>query len=258
MAQKGQGKSILDELASGETVIASGNGGNSESETVAESERVDASAVASNSGAAGGYADDDFAAPERSAIDAGNDSGDDNDFGGADSGKRVDALGRDNTRKRGPAPGSARKTQTSTVTLIERLLIGIHTMGAAALKSPHWELSQSEANELAKAAANVQAQYDIALDAKTEAWLGLATVAGAMYAPRVMVSWHLAKENAKRVREARQANAPLPPGGGFNAPGAPPQPTQRQNGESAPARADGAVTPSQLFGSGFSGIPRPN
>lgn len=252
MAKETQTRSVLDELNNGETVIEASGSGKGESAPLVEGPGSDASAAgAAASENFRGYADDDFALPEPSEAEGGN-----TDFGGGSSGDfaeggsddvRRDTLGRDLSKGRGPKPGS--RKAASSVGLIERLLLGIHTMAASALKSPHWELSADEANELAKAAAKVQEQYDISLDPKTEAWLGLATVAGAMYAPRVMVTLHLASEKAKASKPP-PAERPLPGGGNFSAPGSSPN---QSNG-----RADGAVTPSQIYGVGFNGMVKPN
>lgn len=249
MAEETKRVSILDQLKAGAVVIAASGSGEGESAPMVEASSDASAGTGEPEPAAGGAPpagefDDDFAAPADSPAGSSPAGGffnqtDERFEDGGDVPR--DSLGRSLENKRGPRPGKAK----TNIGLIERLLIGIHTMGSAALKSPHWELTADEANELAKAMAGVQAQYDVSLDPKTEAWLNLATVAGAMYVPRVLVTMHLVRETKKAQPKEPPPEKPLQQGGSFQAStGMRPNPQE-------------ALTPSQLFGPGMNGMVPP-
>lgn len=77
-------------------------------------------------------------------------------------------------------------------------MLGVHA-GLAALVGPELALDQPEAARLAGALANVNAYYGHALNPKTLAWVNLATVAAAIYAPRVMAIGLRPKKSAPPV-----------------------------------------------------------
>lgn len=93
-------------------------------------------------------------------------------------------------RGRGRPKGSGkRETQGASAApldlgFVEFALLGIHTAIASATKIPEIELSQPEAQRLAVAVGEVAKYYPVAIDAKTQAWMGLIMVAGAMYGQR--------------------------------------------------------------------------
>lgn len=56
------------------------------------------------------------------------------------------------------------------------------------LEAPEWEITEDEAAKLGKAVARVNAVYGgLVVSPKVSAWINLATVAGAIYGPRVLV-----------------------------------------------------------------------
>ncbi len=67
------------------------------------------------------------------------------------------------------------------------VLISIHAMGAAILKTPEIELSQPEAHSLASASAQVLRHYPaVVLPAQTVDWIALMSVIGMAYGPRLV------------------------------------------------------------------------
>jgi|SRR5271166_830263 len=93
-----------------------------------------------------------------------------------------------------------------------------HALGAGLLKIPELALAKGDAKELAVASMNVMRHYQSSiLSEKTQDWIKLAMVAGAIYVPRMSAS-------AARVRTSKAAKGP-PPGmnaaGGFDRPSAP-------------------------------------
>ena len=56
------------------------------------------------------------------------------------------------------------------------------------LEAPEWEITEDEAAKLGKAVARVNAVYGgLVVSPKVSAWINLATVAGAIYGPRLIV-----------------------------------------------------------------------
>ena len=61
-------------------------------------------------------------------------------------------------------------------------------MAAKMLEAPEWEITEDEAAKLGKAVARVNAVYGgLVVSPKVSAWINLATVAGAIYGPRLMI-----------------------------------------------------------------------
>lgn len=86
-------------------------------------------------------------------------------------------------------------------------------MLAAMTKTEELALDREEAKELAKAIADVNAYYGKAIDPKIFAWIGLATVAGKVYAPRVVaikLRWMMESDKRKRPHVVQQMQAPAP------------------------------------------------
>jgi hypothetical protein len=107
-------------------------------------------------------------------------------------------------------------------------------MGAAFFKAQHWQMDETEAKEVSRAIVEVQDQYDISIDPKTQAWVNLAFVLGMAYGPRIAASYHLAKQKPK---EATAPKAPQNPRPGPQVPK-----PKMKNGEPE------LTTPSALFG----------
>jgi hypothetical protein len=98
-------------------------------------------------------------------------------------------------RGRGRPPGSGNKSTAKAdapvslkinVSGIEKLLVSIHLGVAIATGLPELSLEEDEAKQLAKAFADVQAQYQFELDPKTAALLNLAVVGGTIYGSRAI------------------------------------------------------------------------
>jgi len=112
-------------------------------------------------------------------------------------------------------------------------------MGAVAMKQPGFALNETEAKRLAIAVQQVQAQYPLVIDAKTQAWLNLAAIGGMIYVPRIIAV-------AGASKAARQNKAPAQP-----PQSADPVQTPAEAMAAAPSVAPdykGPLTPAQLFG----------
>lgn len=107
-------------------------------------------------------------------------------------------------KKRGRKPNSAasggnRKANNQVgIEGLTRVLTIIHVGIASVTKTPEIALDDKEAESLAAATANVLTEFDIRPDPKIEAVIGLVTVAGMIYGPRI----YLIKERKKAEREA--------------------------------------------------------
>lgn len=77
---------------------------------------------------------------------------------------------------------------------------------ASALKVDEIALKKSEAEELAKAMAEVAKHYPHAISPVTIAWVNLATCAGLIYVPRV----YLVAKKSERKKPAPAAPRPMP------------------------------------------------
>lgn len=83
---------------------------------------------------------------------------------------------------------------------IEGLLIGIHQMGAAMLKTPELEISKDEAKQLSDAAQAVAKEYNHVINPKTAAWIQLCVACGTVYGTRIV---------AIRMREKHSKKKPI-------------------------------------------------
>lgn len=123
-------------------------------------------------------------------------------------------------KKRGRKPGQAyagapkskpAKTDTAKAAIATEMLAAqfqiLNTGIAFMTKFEDYRLEDSEALQMAEAAANVMAQFDYVPDPKIAAVLGLVTTTSMIYGPRVYLHRkHLEKMRAER-REKRIADA---------------------------------------------------
>lgn len=129
-------------------------------------------------------------------------------------------------RKAGSGNGNASGGTASTgpqaklsVGGIEALLFSIHTMGAAALKTPELALSEGEAQQMAIAITNVAKHYPTTvIDPKIVDWGNLAMCLAMAYGPRVyMIRERLKEEQTQRRQNAQTRGLPTPsPGAEIN------------------------------------------
>lgn len=85
------------------------------------------------------------------------------------------------------------------------MLLSVHMMGAALLKTPELAIDAQEAQMLAKASAAVAEHYDFIPDPKTQAWFNLVMVAGTIYGPRLFVI-----AGKRRQPQVKPATPPAP------------------------------------------------
>lgn len=136
--------------------------------------------------------------------------------------------------------------------------MGVHSSLAAMTKNDLWELTEDEASKLAEALAKVQAEYNLVLTPKQQAWLQLMGVAGSVYGSRLGVAMALrasAKATAQRkaqeqtdrtddfVRRTEEAVTPTTPI----------QPVAPVTARPGFAAAPGATHPHQIFPRGHGG-----
>lgn len=110
---------------------------------------------------------------------------------GTDTGRR---RGRPAGSKNGTKTGRRNSGKTEATSNIEKTLFTIHMMGAAFLGVPELLISSEESKSLADAVTTVTELYEVPfLDDKTQAWIGLAVVAGSIYVPRVIAVLNTSK-----------------------------------------------------------------
>lgn len=91
-------------------------------------------------------------------------------------------------KRRGRPPGSINKTKPvpANVTGIEKTLYGIHQM-LGAIFAPELAIAEDDAKELAASIHAVNRHYNVKMfDEKSQDWLNLILVAGAMYGSRAV------------------------------------------------------------------------
>lgn len=109
-------------------------------------------------------------------------------------------------RPAGAGQTARRKTKKSSARLdisgaeIAPTLQFAHKVAANALQLPRLEISQKEALELSNAAQEVFALYDMQVSKTVAAWVKLATVATAIYMPRVLAYREMRKSPQKSVQ----------------------------------------------------------
>ena len=103
-----------------------------------------------------------------------------------------DGIGDTGQPKRGRGrPKGSGKAQKETVRAVgfegvAGILIGLHSMLAGIARSPELELSESEAEKIAKASVHVARLYNIETTEKAAAWANLAGALGGAYIPRII------------------------------------------------------------------------
>lgn len=113
---------------------------------------------------------------------------------GRPPGSRNTGPGKSNTEA-GDAKTKVRLDSFS----IEGLLIGIHQMGAAMLKTPELEISKDEAKQLSDAVQAVAKEYNHVINPKTAAWIQLCVACGAVYGARI-VAVRMREKQAKKAK----------------------------------------------------------
>lgn len=110
-----------------------------------------------------------------------------------------------------PPTVTARVAERISSSVIEKLLLGIHTGIVAMTKNPSFAISPSDASELAKAVQDVNAFYDTApLNPKTLAWVNLGTIGAAIYGPMIVMSVQARKKVAPQMAAPRPMPVPSP------------------------------------------------
>lgn len=119
------------------------------------------------------------------------------DFERDDNGAVIRKLDGTPRRKRGRRSGGSataaasgsRTRQKSAVSLtgVEAILLSAHAMLAAATKQPGLALEKDEAEQLAKAVAEVAKHYDTSVDPKHLAWFNLVAIVAMIYGPRIFM-----------------------------------------------------------------------
>lgn len=155
-----------------------------------------------------------FSAPDFSASVGGNGNGGNDDFDpsqhiGRDK-RNADGSYRRKRAKRGSgggtSSGSGRKTRQSlqaSVDTLSQVLIVLHS-GIASIAGPEFSLDSEDANDLGGAIVNVMDQYDIPIDPKTAAIVGLIVVCGKVYGPKIIMRNMRAK--AEKAEERPSAD----------------------------------------------------
>jgi len=150
-------------------------------------------------------------------------------------------------KRRGRPLGSKNRNDTPAKTPqniaenLERLLLSVHLMGAAALASPELELEESEAKKLASAIREVSKFYPVTLDPKRLALLELGTVAMMVYGTRGVAIYRRVKTEVKPKAPLQvMPNRPAPKTAQATAPVR--EPEKQNTTESRP------LTPNDLFG----------
>lgn len=153
-----------------------------------------------------------------------------------DNGERTSAP-----RGRASPNYGTRAKKKANLGVIEKSLKGIHAVAAVMLNNPVWSLTEQEAKDLAAALGEIQSVYGLeVMDEKTEAWINLIMVAGAVYGPRIVIPMMI-KQAAPKEEKPKAEIVPMRSGGTV-------QP--RANGKDAPAHG-GAFTPSQMMPPGW-------
>jgi hypothetical protein len=117
-------------------------------------------------------------------------------------------------KRRGRPPGSANKAKPvpANISGIEKTLYGIHQM-LGAIIAPELAIGEDDAKELASSIHAVNRHYNVRMfDEKTQDWLNLIMIAGAMYGGRIVAirDRKRASRVARPVMPRAQSENPVP------------------------------------------------
>lgn len=117
-------------------------------------------------------------------------------------------------KRRGRPPGSTNKAKSvpANISGIEKTLYGIHQM-LGAIIAPELAIGEDDAKELASSIHAVNRHYNVRMfDEKTQDWLNLIMVAGAMYGGRIVAirDRKRAARNTRPVMPRAQSENPVP------------------------------------------------
>lgn len=158
-------------------------------------------------------------------------------------------------RRRGRKPGSKNKPRTGTEEAksniaenLERILLSVHTMGAAFFSSPELELEAEEAKQLARAIREVSKYYPVTLDPKRLALIELGSVCAMVYGTRGVAIYRRVTAETKKpapvtnIQDKRPVVSTPPPKASQPV-NAPPKP----NGAAHPEKSERTLfSPSEL------------
>jgi len=254
MARDTKRTSILEGVKAGEIIVEGSDKTSKPSGNVADSERGTGPETIGNGSDNG---DGDSAAIAAGADDAGgldpaDAFGPEPEFepgSGSVGNGPVDAAGRDASKPRGKAsPNYGTKTKAKTnLGFLEKTLSGIHSVLVVVTKDDLFELTDDEIKSLAEALANVQDQYDLRLDPKTQAWLELAGIGAAIYGPRIATKVLMSARKPKEVEEKPQEKPVARTAGNIVTP------QGQMNGQAKGEGPMGAFVPSMMFPLGHAG-----
>lgn len=133
------------------------------------------------------------------------DSGDSGTTPKRGRGRPAGTTRKSNSGNSGSSRNSTAKSQAknSGNIGIEQILYSIHMMMAGATKIEELKLSPEEAKQLANAVAEVNSHYNVAIDPKVMAWVGLTTTCVSIYAPRV-ASYKIRSSFEEKKRKASE------------------------------------------------------
>lgn len=133
------------------------------------------------------------------------DSGDSGTTAKRGRGRPAGTTRKSNSGNSGSSRNSTAKSQAknSGTIGIEQILYSIHMMMAGATKIEELKLSPEEAKQLANAVAEVNSHYNVAIDPKVMAWVGLTTTCVSIYAPR-MASYKIRSSFEEKKRKASE------------------------------------------------------
>lgn len=112
----------------------------------------------------------------------------------------ADRTGRNNSRGK-----TGRKTKTAdSLSLNGETVAGLNHVLAALMKMPELAISLEEGNALAESINTVCKEYNLIVDSKTAALIGLVTTAGMIYVPRFGAAINRIK--TERIKQAENLN----------------------------------------------------
>lgn len=138
-----------------------------------------------------------------------------------------------------PKPRKVRKTKTTNTidtTEIDKVLCNLSTIVASRPNMAHWQLSEQEVHTITQPLGNILQKYGL-FDKVTENSneIALAVACVSVFAPRIMVSVAVAKQNAKPKENVRVEKTKMQTGGDNSAKNK----TERKVKESAGNRSGG-------------------